>query len=91
MEITYTKKYGKREFDHFTSYSDLDFKDTYIFFEYYDLISRNKNKNKEQLLKLIEDYKPKAKSKLRWSLEDSVLSFYPPNKYIFPRFYLIFK
>lgn len=92
MEITYTKSYRERNcYNNFTIYDDLGFKDTHIFHEYYCLITGNEYKTKQELIKLIEDYKPKAKSKLRWSLEGETLSFYAPNKYIFPKFYLIFK
>lgn len=91
MIIEYTKSYYQKDCDYFTIYDDLSFKDTNIFWEFHGLISRNKDKNKEELLKIIDGYIPKAKSKYRHSLEGSTLSFYPPNKYIFPKLYVIFK
>lgn len=92
MEISYTKNYTKRDYyKHFTIYDDLSFKDTNVFHEYYGLITGNGDKSKEGIIKLIQDYQPESRSKLRWSLEGETLSFYPPNKYIFPKFYVIFK
>lgn len=63
MVIEYTKSYIQKDCDHFTIYDDLSLRDTNIFWEFHGLISRNKDKNKEELLKIVEEYVPLAKSK----------------------------
>lgn len=91
MIVEYTKSYSQLDCEHFTKYGSSGFKDTQIFHEYESLIRANKDKTKEEILKLVEDYKPTSKAKLRYDFYDNTLSFYAPNKYIFPKFYLIFK
>ena len=99
MKIEYTKNYIETDCGHFIIYDDLKHNDTIVFYEYKDLISRYKEFNKEGIIKLIDEYIPKAKSKLRISKESflkngvrqHIIGFYAPNKYVFPKFYIQFK
>lgn len=91
MRITYEKSYNQVDYEHFTKYGSLGLKDTQVFWEYEDLIRANKDKNREEILQIVKDYTPMSKAKLRYDFHENTLSFYAPNKYIFPKFYLIFK
>lgn len=91
MRVEYTKSYSQIDYEYFTKYGSSGFNDTKVFWEYESLIRANKDKNKEEILKLVKDYIPISKAKFRYDFHENTLSFYAPNKYIFPKFYLIFK
>ncbi len=90
MKITYEKQYREQNFKNFTLYGN-GYGGTYVFTEYYDLITSYANATCEELTSVIEYYKPTAKSKLRISYDEKGIEFFKPNKYVFPEFYIIFK
>lgn len=95
-QVTYSKKYSEKERKHFTVYGDCPVSDTAVFYEYWQLINTNADKNKAQIIDLINSYIPKAKSKIRIDtnskeMEVYEIEFFRPNKYIFPQFYIRFK
>lgn len=99
MIITYNKQYTEQKFEHFNLYSNLSFKSTNVFWEYYNLILsfssalrlKASPATKEEITEKIRTHKKESKSKLRISFREDRVEFYKMDKFIFPEFYILFK
>jgi hypothetical protein len=91
MVITYNKQYTEQKFKHFNLYSNLSFKSTNVFWEYYNLILSFSSATQEEITEKIRTYKKESRSKLRISFREDGVEFYKTDKFIFPEFYILFK
>lgn len=91
MMMTITKKYKETDLGSIILYTDFNSQTTNVFYEYRDVILNCSSFSPAEIIETIKNYRKVSKSNLRVVEEDNGLSFYKPNKYVFPVFRITFK
>lgn len=83
-----TKSYREEQRSCYTIFGSVNLKDSNVFWEYYDIITKSDLK-KDEIENKIREYKPKSKASISIQYYDDRIEFLKGT--IFPVFYIVFK
>lgn len=86
--MTITKSYTEIRRDYFTLYGKPSLKNTHVFWEYFHIFGEE-DVDKNTLISIVKEYKPKSKASININYYEDRIEFLSNS--VFPVFYVVFK